>query len=208
MPARRPARSKGAADRATRDRILASALDVFGARGFDGARTRDIATVAGANLGLIQYYFGGKEKLWRAAVDHAFEQLWTALDGVSVRNFADPAGLAEVVRVAVRFVAAHPALVRLMNDEGKRDSPRLRWLVDRHGRRLYDTAGAVLAGVRRDGVLAGVEPIHLYYLFVGAAGLMFSQSAECRRLTGVDPTKSPAMIEAHAETLVRLLVTR
>jgi hypothetical protein len=80
--------------------------------------------------------------------------------------------------------------------------------VDRHGRRLYDTAATVLAGARRGGVLADVEPIHLYYVFVGAAGLIFSQAAECRRLTGVDPTTSAAMIEAHAETLVRLLVTR
>ena len=203
-----PARAKPPADRDTRERILASALEVFGARSFDGARTRDIASAAGANLGLLQYYFGGKERLWRAAVDHVFERLWAALDGVAVRDVGNPGVLADVVRVAVRFVAAHPALVRLMNDEGKRDGPRLRWLVDRHGRRLYDTAAAVLAGARGIGVLADVEPIHLYYVFVGAAGLIFSQSAECRRLVGVDPTKSPAMIEAHAETLVRLLVTR
>jgi AcrR family transcriptional regulator len=201
-------RPKAPADRDTRERILASALDIFGARGFDGARTRDIASAAGANLGLLQYYFGAKEKLWRAAVDHAFERLWAALEGVAVRDLGDAAVLADVIRVAVRFVAAHPALVRLMNDEGKRDGPRLRWLVERHGRRLYDMAAALLAGARKGGVLADVEPIHLYYVFVGSAGLIFSQAAECRRLTGVEPTQSPAMIEAHAETLVRLLTAR
>ena len=37
----------------TRERILAAALEVFAERGFDGARTRDIAERAGANLGLI-----------------------------------------------------------------------------------------------------------------------------------------------------------
>lgn len=203
------ARSRPAAERDTRERILRSALDVFGARGFDGARTRDIADAAGANLGLLQYYFGGKEKLWRAAVDHAFARLWATLDGAQARLPAEPAALAELVRVAVRFAAANPALIRLMNDEGKRDGPRLRWLVERHGRRLYDTVAAVLAQAQpQRGALAGVEPIHLYYVFAGAAGLIFSQAAECRRLTGVDPTTSPAMIEAHADTLARLLVPR
>ena len=206
MPARR--RPKAATDTAARERILRSALEIFGARGFDGARTRDIAAAAGANLGLLQYYFGGKEKLWRAAVDHVFDKLWAALDGAAARDPGDPAVLAEIVRVSVRFAAENPALIRLMNDEGKRDGPRLRWLVDRHGRRLYDVAAAVLARARTGSALADVAPIHLYYLFVGAAGLIFSQAAECRRLTGVDPTKSPAMIEAHAETLIRLLATR
>jgi AcrR family transcriptional regulator len=204
-PASRPSRPKPAADRDTRERILRGALEVFGAQGFDGARTRDIAEVSGVNLGLLQYYFGGKEKLWRAAVDHVFGKLWATLDGVSARDPGDPAALADVIRVAVRFVAANPALIRLMNDEGKRDGPRLRWLVDRHARRLFDTAAVLVARARDPGILADVAPVHLYYLFVGAAGLLFSQAAECRRLTGVDPTSSPAMIEAHAETLVRLL---
>jgi hypothetical protein len=86
----------------------------------------------------------------------------------------------------------------------------LREVDDRLGReREYETAAAVLAGARQGGILADVEPIHLYYVyyvFVGSAGLIFSQAAECRRLTGIDPTKSPATIEAHADTLVRLLV--
>src|SRR6266850_2273824 len=46
----------------TRARILVAALEVFAER-------------AGANLGLIQYYFDGKERLWKAAVTRAFEEL-------------------------------------------------------------------------------------------------------------------------------------
>lgn len=202
----RARRRPGADDPGTRRRILEGALEVFGARGFDGARTRHIADAAGVNLGLLQYHFGGKEKLWRATVDHAFGELWTALETTGAPGAADPAGLAEIVRVAVRFAAAHPALVRLMNDEGKRSGPRLAWLVDRHGRRLYETLAAALGRAREAGAVADVDPIHLYYVFIGGVGLIFSQAAECRRLTGVDPTASPALIEAHADALVRLLL--
>jgi AcrR family transcriptional regulator len=209
-PTKRRARPGSAreADRGARERILDAALEVFGAQGFDGARTRDIAEASGANLGLLQYYFGGKEKLWRAAVDHVFGKLWAALDGAAAPDLGDPAALATIVRTAVRFAAENPALIRLMNDEGKRDGPRLRWLVDRHGRRLFDTTAAVLTNARARGPLANIAPIHLYFLFMGAAGLIFSQAAECRRLTGMDPTASPAMIEAHADAMVRLLLAR
>ncbi len=189
----------------SRQRLLESALVVFAEHGFDGATTRDIAAHAGVNLGLVQYHFGGKEQLWRAAVDHGFEALWSAL--AAAAPGAQPVNqLAETIRAAVRFAAAHPALVRLMNDEGKRDGRRLRWLVDRHGRRLYDLTTTMLAQARERGVLIDVAPLHLYYTFIGAAGMIFSQAAECRRLTGIDPTASPAIIDAHADVLVRLFL--
>ena len=179
---------------------------MFAERGFDGTTTRDIAARAGMNLGLIQYYFGGKEKLWREAVDRVFGALAAALEQVVPAELDGPEQLAEIIRVCVRFVAANPHLVRLMNDECKRDGPRMRWLVDRHGRRLYETAIAVLEHGRRRGFVPDLPPPHAYYLFIGAAALIFSQAPECRRLTGTDPTTSPVTIEAHADTLIRLFV--
>ena len=204
---RRPRRTTptaGVAD--TPRRLLDSALEMFSELGFDGATTREIAGRAGVNLGLVQYHFGGKEKLWRAAVDHAFADLWTTLDAAVTPGSDEPGRLAAMIRAAVRFAADHPGLVRLMNDEGKRDGPRLKWLVERHGRRLYDLAGAVLAAAPQHGALAGFAPVHLYYAFVGAVGMIFSQSAECRRLTGVDPTTSRALVDAHADAMVRLFL--
>jgi hypothetical protein len=67
-----------------------------------------------------------------------------------------------------------------------------------------DLAATVLERVREGSPLADVAPVHLYYVFVGAAGMLLSQAAECRRLTGIDPTASPALVEAHANALVRL----
>jgi len=209
MAAPRRARKSRAARRPSapapdsRERLLESALLRFAEHGFDGATTRDIAAHAGVNLGLVQYHFGGKEQLWRAAVDHEFAALWSALETAVPTDGDRPA---DMIRAAVRFAARHPALVRLMNDEGKRDGPRLRWLVERHGRRLYALAGTMLAQARPRGALAGVAPLHLYYTFVGAAGMIFSQAAECRRLTGTDPTTTPAIVEAHADVLVRLFL--
>ena len=58
----------------------------------------------------------------------------------------------------------------------------------------------------RHGALAGLAPVHLYYAFVGAVGMIFSQAAECRRLTGLDPTTSRALVYAHADAMVRLFL--
>ena len=64
-----------------RERIVAAALEVFAERGFDGAHTREIAERAGANLGLIKYYFNDKERLWKASVARSFAELQADLAG-------------------------------------------------------------------------------------------------------------------------------
>ena len=201
----RARRTAATAEAPTRERILNAALDVFAERGFDGARVRDIADRAGANLGLLTYYFSDKEQLWQAAVGSAFAELADDLGAVvadeSDDDFAD---LDRIIRHFVRFVARRPAFMQLMNDEGKRDSPRMHWLADTHVRPLYAGLRRRIERAQARGALPGMDPLHLHYIVLGAAGLIFSQRPECRRITGVDPT-DPAFAEAHADAIVRLL---
>ncbi len=53
----------------TRSRILDAALGEFAANGLAGARTEQIAQVAGVNKALLYYYFESKEKLYSAALE-------------------------------------------------------------------------------------------------------------------------------------------
>jgi AcrR family transcriptional regulator len=203
---RRPRRAPAekAAAPSTRERILAAALEVFAERGFDGARTRDIAERAGANLGLLPYYFGGKLQLWRAAVASAFEELQREVLVPGAGD--DDADLERLLRGFVHFVAERPAFMRLMNDEGKRDGPRMRWVVDRHVRPLADALRHMIEAGQRRGTLPPIHPVSMHYFAVGA-GLLFSQAPECAYLTGIDPT-AEGFAEAHADALVRLLLGR
>lgn len=59
-------------DRATD--ILVVALDLFARRDFASVTVRDIAQACGINLALIYYYFGSKEELFRASIEHAIQQ--------------------------------------------------------------------------------------------------------------------------------------
>lgn len=60
---RRAPQERGKAAERTRERILAAAVEEFGAKGYAGARTAAIAARAGVNQQLISYYFGGKQGL-------------------------------------------------------------------------------------------------------------------------------------------------
>ena len=52
-----------------RERILAEAERVFGARGFEGASMRELAEAAGVPLALVSYHFGSKEGVYRAVFE-------------------------------------------------------------------------------------------------------------------------------------------
>jgi AcrR family transcriptional regulator len=196
-------------DESTRERIVDIALKTFAELGFDGASTRTIATRAGVNQGLITYYFGSKEALWREAVDRAFEGLRTEVG----RPTAEPESgrtprehFAWIVRRYVRFVAAHPEFVLLMNEEGRRTGPRMRWLVDRHVKPIYAEMMRLLNEPElRAHIPAHVDPLHYHYMFIGAVGSFFTQAPECRRVSGVDPYE-PEQVEAHADAIVHLFL--
>ena len=63
---RRPGRPAGSSD--TRERILASARELFARNGIGNTSIRAVATAAGVDSALVHHYFGTKEKLFAAAV--------------------------------------------------------------------------------------------------------------------------------------------
>ena len=63
----------------TRQALIRAALKLFGAKGFDGTSTREIAAAARANIGSIAYHFGGKEGLRLACADFIVESDFSRL---------------------------------------------------------------------------------------------------------------------------------
>jgi len=63
---RRPGRPSGSSD--TRERILASARELFARNGIDKSSIRAIAAAAGVDSALVHHYFGTKQQLFTAAI--------------------------------------------------------------------------------------------------------------------------------------------
>jgi TetR/AcrR family transcriptional regulator len=200
-----PRATRPSAD-ATRERILAAALELFSELSFDGATTREIAARAGVTQPLLNYHFSSKDELWRAAVDGLFAELTQVLRGRAegLRGVDDVTVARLVVREFIYFSAAHPQLHRIMTQECKADGPRMDWLVDRHIRPNYQWATAMFARLVDQGHLPDIPVVHLYYLLIGAGPTIFVLAPECRRLAGIDP-QAPEVVEAHADAVIALI---
>ncbi|MGB3386656.1 MAG: CerR family C-terminal domain-containing protein [Pseudaminobacter sp.] len=95
----------------TRLALVRAALKLFGSKGFTGTSTREIATLARANIGSIAYHFGGKEGLRLAAADHIVETI-QSIAGQALGGFdaiSEPAATPEAARAQL-----HAALDRMV----------------------------------------------------------------------------------------------
>ena len=107
----RPRRSPAPEERQTdaersRRQLLDAAFDEFAAKGYAGARVHEIAERAGVNKQLINYYFGGKEGLYRAMQRH-----WLAHEA----TFHEPGrSAADIAEAYLRDGLDDPRGTRLM----------------------------------------------------------------------------------------------
>ena len=58
----------------TKEKLFCAAINVFAEKGFDGATVRDICFRVGANVSAVNYYFGGKESLYRSILEMMFKK--------------------------------------------------------------------------------------------------------------------------------------
>ncbi|OBK41897.1 hypothetical protein A5658_02455 [Mycobacterium sp. 1245111.1] len=90
-PANQPPRAARAANRENlRERLLDSAEELFADRGYFGVSVRDITDHASTRLAAVSEQFGGKEGLFRAALQRRIRPLnddrRTRLEGLPVRG--------------------------------------------------------------------------------------------------------------------------
>lgn len=186
-----PADRQRDAERA-RERLLDAALEEFSAKGFAGARVREIAARAGLNQQLISYYFGGKAGLYQALQDR-WNDISTAI------NQPD-APIEDVVVGFLHAGLANPAWTRLLVWQNMTDDPTN---LDHQ-----DLMTGMVADIRRrqhaGDLIADLDPAYLALVLFAATAAPTILPATARTITGLDPA-SPRFERAYAKQLALLI---
>jgi len=138
-----------------KERLFHAAVRVFAAKGYKGATVRDICREAkGANLNAVQYYFGGKDKLYQAVLTVLFTE---GDRRVRERLASDDEALPEVrlrllLEVFCQVLFSHSeigdAFLRLWAMELANPSPFFGDMIERHSRpqtlAMLDILSAIL----------------------------------------------------------------
>ncbi len=127
-PLRRPGRPRqGEADAGdVRERLLDAAVEIAVEQGFETAGLREIARRAEVSPGMIAYYFGDRDGLYRAMFERVFSQISEQVDAIlddPGRSSEDR--ISELIRIQISSIAADPWLPRVIMREllARKDSP-------------------------------------------------------------------------------------
>lgn len=110
-------------------RILTAAENIFADSGMAGARTEAIASAARVNKALLYYYFGSKQRLHRAVLEHLFLQARTQMEAAENRGGSPGERLLAYMGAYFDFLAAHPNYPRLIQRAWMQKGGLLDWMV-------------------------------------------------------------------------------
>ncbi len=116
---RHAAMRKPKAPEENRARIVAAAIEEFAARGFKGASMDAIAARTHTTRALINYYFGGKEKLYIAVLEQAYSEIRDAESRLDLEDLDPEQAVRRIVEFTYNYYLEHEGFVRLVVAENQ-----------------------------------------------------------------------------------------
>jgi AcrR family transcriptional regulator len=118
LPAKAPLRRKRDPEGMQR-KILDAATEEFANHGYGGARVERISRRARTVDRMLYYYFGSKEKLFRAVLESAYESIGKAEEQLSLASTPPLEGMRHLIAFTWDYYCAHPEFIRLLNSENQ-----------------------------------------------------------------------------------------
>lgn len=197
--------SKGAL---VRNRVAMAAIELFGAYGYEGASTRDIAKRAGIRLPLLLYHFKSKHDLWISVIQGVTADYRFRLEKSFEKTGDDPTEMLRVfIEHRVRFLADVPQLHRIWVMEGTQGSDRLKGLFDSDLRDHHKMIIKLIRRCQAAGTVLKVDPARLYFAILAISGQFFSIGPEFKMLTGKD-VFSASEIRKTVELISKMVFTQ
>jgi len=174
LPAgRNAAMRKPKAPEANRARIIQAAMDEFAARGFKGASMDAIAARTHTTRALINYYFGGKEQIYLAVLEHVYAEIRQAESLLDLDHLAPVEAIRRIVEFTFNYYLDHEGFVRLVVAENQvkgrhlKKSMAMRTL----NRSIIDTLARVIARGQAQGLFRpGLDPVEVH-MSIAALGM-------------------------------------
>jgi len=209
----RPGRPRGRARGATRDTILAAATREFAARGYAGAGVDRIAKRAGVNKAMIYYHFASKAGLYTAILRNLFEPAGQQARAIVAGDRPPEEKLDALVAAIAARVFANPGLPPIMMREIAEGARHLDPQMLRAMSGLYLSVAAVVAEGRRSGRFDAVDPLLVYFTFIGPLIVFLGGAPVRQAMTRLNVVgnwhREPDEIVAHLQRVLgRLLVAK
>lgn len=197
-------RLRSAARAEAEQRILAAAERVFAEKGFDGARVNEIAAAADLPKANLLYYFGSKEKLYRAVIENIVLIWLDQLGEISADD--DPAdALCHYVRQKMRLARLRPNASRVFAQEVVSGAPVIGDFLRGHLRDWVERQARVIDAWAAQGRIDPVDPAHLFFMIWATTQTYADFAAQIDAVLDTDGL-STAQFDAATEQVCRIIL--
>ena len=101
-----------------KEHIINAAIELFAEKGFEGSSIRDLATRADVNVAMVNYYFGSKDKLFEAIVEHKATFMRGRLDEIATNTtLSEIEKIDAIIESYVGKILSQPSFHRVLHQE-------------------------------------------------------------------------------------------
>lgn len=149
----------------TKERILLAATNEFAAYGYEGARVDRIADAADANKNLLYHYFGGKEDLFTAVLQHTYAAIRRRQSEVDVEGLDPVQAIRTLVSAVSQVWLDFPEFGRLLDSENLQEAKHIE--KDKRIAAMYTPLLNTIRRILSEGAATGefredIDPVDLY----------------------------------------------
>jgi len=155
-----------------RERILRTAITEFSEKGYSGARVLTICRKSRVNPRMIYHYFGGKDRLYVAVLEHVLGELRAEELKLDFEHVTPADGMMQLFDFTYEHFGKHPELIHILSGE---NLLRARFLKKSSrtpvvASPLISMIGELLKRGQKAGVFRrGIDPLQFYVTMVGFA---------------------------------------
>lgn len=190
----RPKASERLTDTQTHDDILRAAENQFALKGYSGASVKAIAAEAGVTGAMIHYYFGNKEKLYHAVLDHIVEELQLMAQKIVETGKPPVQRLETYLNWFFDYAVRHPNLARLtVMGLGNPENDYFHQIIENNIRPLFQMGIGFLEKGIGDKTFRPVDPHHFFLAIYGMIIPIFADQKFFGKLIDKDLLSSEEM---------------
>lgn len=192
----------------TKAQLTEAALSEFADHGFHGARVDRITRAVGCNPRLLYHYFGSKEKLYVAVIEHIFADIRAQERDLELARLEPVAAMRRLVEFTYDFFDGNPLFVKMARNENMLEG---KFIVQTEAVRtssqpLIDAISGIIARGLADGVFPHrYDALQIYISIVALSAYHLNNGHTLTAIFGVDLLSPEWRQERRAHTIAMVM---
>lgn len=192
----------------TKAQLTEAALSEFADHGFHGARVDRITRAVGCNPRLLYHYFGSKEKLYVAVIEHIFADIRAQERDLELARLEPLAAMRRLVEFTYDFFDGNPLFVKMARNENMLEG---KFIVQTEAVRtssqpLIDAISGIIARGLADGVFRHrYDALQIYISIVALSAYHLNNGHTLTAIFGVDLLSPEWRQERRAHTIAMVM---